>query len=80
MDVAIGNRLYSLYGYEAMPKNKMPLILDRMGNNSVATVPILYDMIDKGHLPNHTFASNQLLVLASVGAGMSINTFTYRLP
>jgi|TARA_B110000879_G_scaffold126890_1_gene167251 3-oxoacyl-[acyl-carrier-protein] synthase-3 len=80
MDVAIGNRLYSLYGYDEMPKNKMPLILEKMGNNSVATVPILYDMIDKGHLTNHTFASNQVLILASVGAGMSINALTYRLP
>ena len=80
MDVAIGNRLYSLYGYEEMPKNKMPMIIDKMGNNSVATVPILYDMIDKGLLQNHTFKSNELIIMASVGAGMSINAFTYRLP
>lgn len=80
MDIAIGNRLYSLYGYEEMPKNKMPMIIDKMGNNSVATVPILYDMIDKGLLQNHTFKSKELIVLASVGAGMSINAFTYRRP
>ena len=51
-----------------------------MGNNSVATVPILYDMIDKGLLQNHTFKPNELIIMASVGAGMSINAFTYRLP
>lgn len=80
MDVAIGDRLFSLYGYDSMPENKMPMIIEKMGNNSVATVPIMYDMIDKGHLTKHAFNSNQLLVVASVGAGMSINAFTYRLP
>jgi 3-oxoacyl-[acyl-carrier-protein] synthase III len=37
-------------------------------------------MIDKGLLQNHTFKSNELIIMASVGAGMSINAFTYRLP
>jgi 3-oxoacyl-[acyl-carrier-protein] synthase-3 len=80
MDVAIGNRLYSLYGQDEMPQKKMPMIIDKMGNNSVATVPILYDMIDKGVLPSHSFSPNELIVMASVGAGMSINAFTYRRP
>ena len=78
MDVAIGNRLYALYGHQEMPVEKMPMIIDKMGNNSVATVPILFDMIDKGHLPEHQFKSGDVLVFASVGAGMSINAFTYR--
>jgi 3-oxoacyl-[acyl-carrier-protein] synthase-3 len=80
MDVAIGNRLYELYGYDDMPDNKMPMIIEKMGNNSVATVPILYDMIDKGHMPKHSFTGDDLIILASVGAGMSINAITYRIP
>ena len=80
MDVAIGNRLYELYGYDDMPENKMPMIIEKMGNNSVATVPILYDMIDKGHMPKHSFTGDDLIILASVGAGMSINAITYRIP
>ena len=78
MDVAIGNRLYGLYGHDEMPVEKMPMIIDKMGNNSVATVPILFNMIKKGHLPEHQFTSGDILVFASVGAGMSINAFTYR--
>lgn len=78
MDIAIGNRLYKLYGYDEMPPEKMPMIIEKIGNNSVATVPILFDMIDKGHLPEHSFNSGDILVFASVGAGMSINAFTYK--
>lgn len=80
MDAAIGDRLYKLYGYDTMPKEKMPMIINKMGNNSVATVPVLFDMIHKGLLPNHSFQSGDILLFASVGAGMSINAFTYRIP
>lgn len=78
MDAAIGQRLYKLYGYDEMPPEKMPMIIDKMGNNSVATVPVLFDMINKGQLPKHSFRSGDILIFASVGAGMSINAFTYR--
>ncbi|MBT6235899.1 MAG: ketoacyl-ACP synthase III [Bacteroidetes bacterium] len=80
MDMAIGDRLYSLYGYDEMPKDKMPMNIQKMGNNSVATVPVLYDMIANGDLDGHSFGSGDLLVMASVGAGMSINAFLYRIP
>ena len=80
MDIAIGERLYSLYGIDKMPADKMPMNIAKMGNNSVATVPILFDMIIKNELKPHSFSPKDVLVMASVGAGMSINAFSYRLP
>ena len=58
----------------------MPMNIAKMGNNSVATVPILFDMIMKNELDSHSFSPSDVLIMASVGAGMSINAFSYRLP
>jgi len=80
MDVAIGERLFSLYGIEHMPQEKMPMNISKTGNSSVATIPTLYDMIMKGELPPYTISSGDVLVMASVGAGMNINALTYRVP
>jgi 3-oxoacyl-[acyl-carrier-protein] synthase-3 len=51
-----------------------------LGNSSVATVPTLYDLIAKGELAPHSFSSGDVLLFASVGAGMHINAMTYRVP
>jgi 3-oxoacyl-[acyl-carrier-protein] synthase-3 len=80
MDVAIGERLFSLYGIEHMPQDKMPMNISKTGNSSVATIPTLYDMIMKGELPPYDIVSGDVLVMASVGAGMNINALTYRVP
>jgi 3-oxoacyl-[acyl-carrier-protein] synthase-3 len=56
----------------------MPMIIERLGNSSVATVPTLYDMIVKRKLKEHSIHQNDLLVFASVGAGMNINCFVYK--
>ena len=80
MDFAIGQRLYQLYGYDEMPAHIMPMNIEKIGNNSVATVPILLDMIDKGLMENHSLNSGDLIILASVGAGMSINSILYKIP
>lgn len=78
MDEAIGKRLYRLYGERNVPENIMPIILKEMGNNSVATVPVLYDQIMKGMLEDHKLNSGDHVVFASVGAGMNINSFVYK--
>jgi 3-oxoacyl-[acyl-carrier-protein] synthase-3 len=52
----------------------------KMGNNSVATVPVLFDMIMKNQLKSHSLSPSDVIIMASVGAGMSINAFSYRLP
>ena len=78
MDEAIIKRLYKLFGENDVPKNIMPMIIERLGNSSVATVPTLFDMIQKGQLENHKIHSGDNLLLASVGAGMNINCIAYK--
>lgn len=78
MDEAILKRLYALYGIRNVPEDVMPMTISWLGNSSVATVPTLYDLIRKGQLEGHTIQNGDLLVFASVGAGMSVNTFVYK--
>ena len=47
MDDAMLERLFSLYGKDEIPKDIMPMTIAKFGNNSVSTVPILYDLIVK---------------------------------
>lgn len=46
MDEAIVNRFYKLYG-ETPPEAIMPMSIDKLGNSSVATIPTLYDPVDR---------------------------------
>ncbi len=78
MDEAILKRLFQLYETCDIPENIMPMTIEELGNNSVATVPILYDIINKGEFPGQQFKSGENLVIASVGAGMNINCIVYR--
>lgn len=77
MDEAIIKRFYRLYGKQA-PETVMPMIIKEMGNNSVATVPILFDQIRKGKVKNHDLQKDDIVIFASVGAGMNINAIVYR--
>ncbi len=76
MDQAIIKRLYRLYN-ATPPANVMPMIIQEMGNNSVATVPILYDRIRKGKVDGHELQKGDVVLFASVGAGMNINAIAY---
>ena len=78
MDEAIINRLFEDFGLKSAPKNVMPMIIERLGNSSVATVPTLYDLIMKGELPKHEINTGDKILLASVGAGMNINCIAYQ--
>jgi len=78
MDEAIVKRFYGLYGMEP-PKDIMPMSIHKFGNSSVATIPTLYDLIMKGEMEGHRFLTGDILLFASVGAGMNINAFTYRM-
>jgi 3-oxoacyl-[acyl-carrier-protein] synthase-3 len=80
MDEAILIRTLKLFGVNEKPEGIMPMIISKMGNNSVATVPILYDMIAKKKLNGYQFSSRENLVFASVGAGMNVNAFVYLNP
>lgn len=78
MDEAIVKRLYRSFGINEVPENIMPMIINKLGNSSVATVPTLYDMIMKGELPKHSINDGDKLLFASVGAGMNINCIAYQ--
>jgi len=80
MDEAILKRIYKLYGEKNIPMYVMPMIISRLGNTSVATLPTLLDMLVKGQLKNFESRSGDIIVFASVGAGMNINAFVYRVP
>ncbi len=78
MDDAILKRLYALYGIDTPPECVMPMTIAWLGNSSVATIPTLMDLIVKGEMPGHEINPGDVIVFASVGAGMNINAMVYR--
>ena len=78
MDEAIIKELYKLYGITSVPNNIMPMSIHNLGNSSVATGPTLFDMVKKGLMPEHSLSEGDLILFASVGAGMNINAICYR--
>jgi 3-oxoacyl-[acyl-carrier-protein] synthase-3 len=80
MDHAMIERLYKLYGYDSPQTDIAPMTVQFLGNSSVATVPIMYDLINKAQMDNHRFVSKDYIVLASVGVGMNINCIIYQIP
>ncbi len=79
MDEAIVRNLYKLYGIREMPEGIMPMIIHWLGNSSVATVPTLYDLVRKGQIDQHQLQPGDIILFASVGAGMNINAICYRI-
>ena len=77
MDEAIVNRFYQLYN-TPVPENIMPMVIHKLGNSSVATIPTLLTMIANNELPEHTINKGDVLLFASVGAGMNVNAFVYK--
>lgn len=79
MDEAIVEAMYKLYGINEPPKYIMPMCIQFLGNSSVATIPTLYDLVLKGQMENQTLHAGDIILFASVGAGMNINAICYRL-
>ncbi|MEN9702265.1 MAG: hypothetical protein RIR55_1607 [Bacteroidota bacterium] len=77
MDEAIIDRFYRLYKAER-PENIMPMNIHLCGNSSVATVPTLLDAVIRGEYPEHELHKGDVIILASVGAGMNINAVVYQ--
>jgi 3-oxoacyl-[acyl-carrier-protein] synthase-3 len=77
MDEEIVKRLYRLYEREA-PEGVMPMSIQWLGNSSVATIPTLYHLVLKNQIPGQHISPGDLVVFASVGAGMNINAVCYR--
>jgi 3-oxoacyl-[acyl-carrier-protein] synthase-3 len=80
MDEAILKRLFKLYKIKNIPEHIMPMTISWLGNSSVATLPTLFDLLQKGKLNNHKLRPGDIVVFASVGAGMNINSMVYRMP
>ena len=79
MDEAILERLFKLYNIKNIPDNIMPMTISWLGNSSVATLPTMFDLLQRGKLDNHILHSGDIVVFASVGAGMNINSMVYRM-
>ena len=77
MDEAIVNRFYRLYK-TPVPEGVMPMSIHKLGNSSVATVPTLLDLIKNNHMEGHEIKKGDIVIFASVGAGMHINAITYK--
>ena len=77
MDEAIVSRFYKLFG-RSMPEKIMPMNINKLGNSSVATIPTLYDMVLAGKLKGYSVQKGDIVIFASVGAGMNINSIVYK--
>ena len=79
MDEGIIKVLFKLYGVSEMPPHIMPMSIHKLGNSSVATIPTLYDLVIKNQMPEHKLEKGDIVLFASVGAGMNINAVCYRI-
>jgi 3-oxoacyl-[acyl-carrier-protein] synthase III len=79
MDEAILEALFKLYGESVPPPGIMPMTISWLGNSSVATLPTMLDLILRGNLAPHQLQPGDVVVFASVGAGMHINAVAYRM-
>ncbi|GGD32265.1 3-oxoacyl-ACP synthase III family protein [Flavobacterium orientale] len=77
MDEAIIQRFYRHFKLTP-PEGIMPMSIHKLGNSSVATVPTLYDSIMKGQIENQKLNKGDVIIFASVGAGMNINAIVYQ--
>jgi 3-oxoacyl-[acyl-carrier-protein] synthase-3 len=78
MDDAILRRLFKLYQVTEIPDDIMPMSISWLGNSSVATVPTLIDLVVRGEMNGQRVDPGDTVVLASVGAGMNVNSVVYR--
>jgi 3-oxoacyl-[acyl-carrier-protein] synthase-3 len=79
MDAEIIKRLFRLYKVRNIPEGIMPMSIHKLGNSSVSTVPTLLDQILKGTSEEkHEINKGDLILMASVGAGMNINAIAYQ--
>jgi 3-oxoacyl-[acyl-carrier-protein] synthase-3 len=80
MDFEIIKRFYRLFKIREVPAGITPMSIHKLGNSSVATIPTLYDQVRKGEGEEryHLLQKGDLIMFASVGAGMNINAIAYR--
>jgi len=78
LDEAVISRLYKLYGQKEFSHEVLPMSVHEWGNSSVATVPTLFDVVRRGEKEGHSLKKGDIVLFASVGAGMNINAICYR--
>jgi 3-oxoacyl-[acyl-carrier-protein] synthase-3 len=79
MDEGFIKALFKLYGIREIPANIMPMSIHELGNSSVATIPTLYDRVKHGFYKEHQLHKGDIVIFASVGAGMNINAICYKI-
>ena len=79
MDEGFIKALFKLYGIREIPANIMPMSIHELGNSSVATIPTLYDRVKHGFYKEHQLQKGDIVIFASVGAGMNINAICYKI-
>jgi 3-oxoacyl-[acyl-carrier-protein] synthase-3 len=80
MDEAMVSRLFKLYHHKTFDPDLVPMTINKFGNNSVATLPVLYDLVSKGQMEGQEIKSGDYVVFASVGAGVNVNSVVYKVP
>ena len=78
MDEAIIRAMFKLYNVSP-PADVMPMSIHWLGNSSVATIPTLLDLVLRGNQDGHQLHPGDVVLFASVGAGMNINAVAYRM-
>tara|TARA_B100001175_G_scaffold317679_1_gene335704 strand:+ start:515 stop:1576 length:1062 start_codon:yes stop_codon:yes gene_type:complete len=78
MDEGIVKRFFRLFK-KSMPEDILPMNIEEFGNSSVATVPSLFDLVIKNNYKGHSLNKGDVILFASVGAGMNINAITYQI-
>ena len=77
MDEAIVHRFFKLY-HQEMPDKVMPMSITLLGNSSVATIPTLFDLLVSDKIEGQKLHKGDVIIFASVGAGMNVNAFVYK--
>ena len=77
MDEAILKRFYKLHDTE-IPEGIMPMSIHELGNSSVATIPTLFDLVRNNQLKNQHLTKGDIIMFASVGGGMHVNSIVYQ--
>ena len=78
MDYAIVQRFFKLYGIREMNEHVMPMSIQSLGNSSTATIPTLLDSVLSNKCEVHEINEGDIVLIASVGAGMNINAIVYK--
>lgn len=79
MDDAILQRLFDLYEIKDIPTGIMPMTIAEFGNSSVATLPTLLDLILRNEMKDQQINKDDIILFASVGAGMNVNCMVYKM-